>query len=76
MFKFLKSATAKVALGAVALVPALAMAEEKAVDYTSLTSKIDFSGAITAVLSVIAVIIGALVAFKSGQWIMKAVRGA
>ena len=49
MFKFLKSATTKVALGAVALVPALAMAEQQAVDYTALTSKIDFSGAITAV---------------------------
>ena len=75
MFKFLKSATTKVALGAVALVPVLAMAEQQAVDYT-LTSKIDFSGAITAVLSVIGIIIGALVAWKGGQWIIKAVRGA
>ena len=38
MFKFLKSATTKVVLGAVALVPALAMAEQQAVDYTALTS--------------------------------------
>lgn len=76
MFKFLKSATTKVVLGAVALVPALAMAEQQAVDYTALTSKIDFSGAITAVLSVIGIIIGALVAWKGGQWIIKAVRDA
>ncbi|MBN6078538.1 major capsid protein [Aggregatibacter actinomycetemcomitans] len=76
MFKFLKSATSKVVLGAITLLPALAMAEEKAVDYTALTSKIDFSGAITAVLSVIGIIIGALVAWKGGQWIIKAVRGA
>ncbi|HHF0149328.1 TPA: hypothetical protein ACUMW4_001750 [Haemophilus influenzae] len=76
MFKLLKFAKAKVALGAVALVPVLAMAEEKGVDYTTLTSKIDFSGASNAVLDVIKIIVSALVVWKGGQWIMKAIRGA
>lgn len=76
MFKLLKFAKAKVALGAVALVPVLAMAEEKGVDYTTLTSKIDFSGATNAVLDVIKLIVGALVVWKGGQWIVKAIRGA
>ena len=54
----------------------MVLAETQAVDYTALTSKIDFSGAITAVLGVIALVVGALVAWKGGQWIVKAVRSA
>lgn len=79
MFKSLKNASAKFAIGATGLfVSALALADPQAqtVDYNALLSKIDFSGAITAVLSVISLVVGALVAWKGGQWIVKAVRGA
>ncbi|WP_249963036.1 hypothetical protein [Histophilus somni] len=77
MFKFLKNTSAKLAVATAGLfVSTMALAETQAVDYSALTSKIDFSTAITAVLSVIALVVGALVAWKGGQWIIKAVRGA
>lgn len=77
MFKFLRKTSAKLAVVTAGLFAStMALAETKAVDYTALTSSIDFSSAITAVLSVIALVIGALVAWKGGQWIIKAVRGA
>ncbi|MDP8163494.1 hypothetical protein QJU89_03015 [Pasteurella skyensis] len=50
--------------------------ETNTVDYSALIDKIDFSSAIAAVLSVIALVVGALVAWKGGQWIIKAVRTA
>ena len=79
MFKSLKNASTKFVIGATGLfcsALALANAESQVVDYSALTSKIDFSGAITAVLGVIALVVGALVAWKGGQWIVKAVRSA
>lgn len=79
MFKSLKNASAKFAIGATGLfcsALALANSQSQTVDYSALTSKIDFSGAITAVLGVIALVVGALVAWKGGQWIVKAVRSA
>ncbi|MGX2949143.1 hypothetical protein [Frederiksenia canicola] len=79
MFKSLKNASAKFAIGATGLfcsALALANSQPQTVDYSALTSKIDFSGAITAVLGVIALVVGALVAWKGGQWIVKAVRSA
>ncbi|MFY1026471.1 hypothetical protein ACE4RU_01725 [Actinobacillus seminis] len=77
MLKFLKKTSGKVAVVTAGLLAStMALAETKAVDYTVLTSKIDFSGAITAVLGVISLVVGALVAWKGGQWIVKAVRSA
>ncbi|MFU2047716.1 hypothetical protein ACLSZ3_00410 [Avibacterium gallinarum] len=77
MFKFLKKTSTKLAVATAGLLAStVALAETQAVDYTALTSKIDFSGAITAVLGVIALVVGALVAWKGGQWIVKAVRSA
>uniref|UniRef100_A0AAU8B3Y8 Phage coat protein n=1 Tax=Dulem virus 52 TaxID=3145763 RepID=A0AAU8B3Y8_9VIRU len=77
MLKFLKKTSGKLAVATTGLfVSTMALAETPAVDYTALTSKIDFSGAITAVLGVIALVVGALVAWKGGQWIVKAVRAA
>ncbi|OZN24024.1 hypothetical protein CFY87_11360 [Actinobacillus seminis] len=77
MLKFLKKTSGKVAVVTAGLLAStMALAETQAVDYTVLTSKIDFSGAITAVLGVIALVVGALVAWKGGQWIVKAVRSA
>ncbi|UXN37989.1 hypothetical protein N8E87_05925 [Avibacterium paragallinarum] len=79
MFKSLKNASAKFAIGATGLfcsALALANSQPQTIDYSVLTSKIDFSGAITAVLGVIALVVGALVAWKGGQWIVKAVRSA
>lgn len=77
MLEFLKKTSGKVAVATAGLLAStMALAETQAVDYTALTSKIDFSGAITAVLGVIALVVGALVAWKGGQWIVKAVRSA
>lgn len=77
MFDRLKNKVGQLALATSGLMMSgLALAEQNAVDYTALTSKIDFSSAITAVLGVIALVVGALVAWKGGQWIIKAVRGA
>lgn len=77
MLKFLKKTSGKVVVATAGLLAStIALAETQAVDYTTLTSKIDFSGAITAVLGVIALVVGALVAWKGGQWIVKAVRSA
>lgn len=79
MFNRLKKATIK--FGAVltgTLISAQVFAAEQSgtVDYGVLTSKIDFTGAIQAVLGVISLVVTALVAWKGGQWIIKAVRGA
>lgn len=75
MLKFLKKTSGKVAVATAGLLAStMVLAETQAVDYTALTSKIDFSGAI--VLGVIALVVGALVAWKGGQWIVKAVRSA
>lgn len=77
MLKFLKKTSGKVAVATSGLLAStMALAETQAVDYTALTSKIDFSGAITAVLGVITLVVGANVAWKGGQWIVKAVRSA
>ena len=77
MLKVLKKTSGKVAVATAGLLAStMVLAETQAVDYTALTSKIDFSGAITAVLGVIALVVGALVAWKGGQWIVKAVRSA
>lgn len=77
MLKFLKKTSGKVAVATAGLLAStMALAETQAVDYTALTSKIDFSGAITAVLGVIALVVGANVAWKGGQWILKAIRSA
>lgn len=77
MFKSIKKAGLKLGLAVSSLgMSGLALASEQAVDYSALTSKIDFGSAMTAVLGVIALIVGALVTWKGGQWIIKAVRGA
>lgn len=78
MFKSLKKTCLKLGLAVSSLgMSGLALAsEQKTVDYSALTSKIDFSSAMTAVLGVIELIVGALVAWKGGQWIIKAVRNA
>ena len=77
MFKSIKKNGTKLGLAITGLgMSSLALATDQAVDYSVLTSKIDFSGAMTAVLGVIALIVGALVTWKGGQWIIKAVRGA
>lgn len=77
MFKSLKKTCLKLGLAVSSLgMSGLALASEQTVDYSALTSKIDFSSAMTAVLGVIELIVGALVAWKGGQWIIKAVRNA
>ncbi|CAM2911220.1 hypothetical protein P9J82_04755 [Glaesserella parasuis] len=77
MFKSLKKTYLKLGLAVSSLgMSGLALASEQTVDYSALTSKIDFSSAMTAVLGVIALIVGALVTWKGGQWIIKAVRNA
>lgn len=79
MFKSLKNASAKFAIGATGLfcsALALANSQPQTVDYSVLTSKIDFSGAITAVLGVISLVVSANVAWKGGQWILRAIRSA
>lgn len=77
MFKSLKKTCLKLGLAVSSLgMSGLALASEQTVDYSALTSKIDFSSAMTAVLGVIALIVGALVTWKGGQWIIKAVRNA
>ncbi|THA11538.1 hypothetical protein [Rodentibacter pneumotropicus] len=53
MLKFLKKTSGKVAVATAGLLAStMALAETQSVDYTSLTSKIDFSTAITAVFCV------------------------
>jgi hypothetical protein len=48
------------------------LANAAGVDFTSLTSAVDFSSVITAVLLVFAAIAGVGVAFKGGKMILKA----
>lgn len=77
MFKSLKKSMIKTGTFATGLfVSASVFATENAVDYSALTSKIDFSAAMQAVLSVIALIVGALVTWKGAQWIVRAIKGA
>lgn len=44
--------------------------------YTSLTEAVDFGAAQTAVIAVLAVVAGFLVAWKGGKYVIRAIRGA
>lgn len=67
----------KTVLGAVALVTGFfaSVASAAPVDYTSLTSSVDFSTTIAAILLVSAALMGIYIAWKGAKMIIHAVKG-
>lgn len=67
----------KMAVAGLALVTGFfaAAASAAPVDFTSLTSSVDFSSVITAILLVAAALMGVYIAWKGAKMIISAVRG-
>jgi hypothetical protein len=71
----LKAISLRAALGAAVAVPVLAHAQASAVSYTSLTSSIDFTTTIAAIMSIAALLCGLYLAIKGAKIVIRMLRG-
>jgi len=63
-------------VAAAAAAPMVSRAQASGVDYTSLTSSVDFSSTVTAVLAVAAALVVLYVAIKGSKIVLRMIRGA
>jgi len=63
-------------VAAVSVVPVVSHAQASGVDFTSLTSQVDFSSTVTAVLAVAGALVLLYVAIKGAKIVLRMIRGA
>ena len=77
--RFLKGRFAAVMVGfslAVSAPAAFADAAATAPDYTAITTAIDWTTTITAILAIMATMAGVYIAFKGGKLVLRALKGS